>query len=71
MSSIEWLKQQLTYQYEGQTLNKFYDWKDISEIYNKAKGMHKQEIIDALNEFSDETLSDEFCDKYYNETFNK
>lgn len=71
MSSIEWLKQQLTYQYEGQTLNKFYDWKDISEIYNKAKEMHKQEIIDALNEFSDETLSDEFCDKYYNETFNK
>jgi hypothetical protein len=38
-------------------------------IFNKAKEMHKKEIIDALNEFSGETLSDEFCDKYYQETY--
>lgn len=67
MSSIEWLEQQLTYQYEGQTLNKFYDWKDISEIYNKAKEMHKQEIIDAVQEF----WYDGSGIEYYNKTFNK
>jgi hypothetical protein len=59
MTSIEWLIDKL----------------GISEITHKklfkqAKEMHKQEIIDALNERSDETLSNEFCNKYYEETFN-
>ena len=40
-------------------------------ILEQSKEMHKQEIIDALNEKSDETLSDEFCNNYYQETFKK
>jgi hypothetical protein len=58
MTSIEWLIDKL----------------GISEITHKklfeqARQMHKQEIRDALNEKSDETLSDKFCDKYYQETY--
>ncbi len=36
---------------------------------NQAKAMEKEQIIDALQEFSDITLPDEVCEKYYNETF--
>lgn len=50
MTSIEWLEEQLTYQHSGETLNKFYDWKDITNIYNQAKLLHKQEIADAYEE---------------------
>jgi hypothetical protein len=61
MTSIEFLFNEL-----WETPKDKFEWNSILE---KAKEMHKQEIIDALNEFSDERLSDEFCDKYYQETF--
>jgi hypothetical protein len=62
-TSIEWLFNEL-----WETPKDKFEW---CFILNKAKEMHKKEIKDALNEFSDETLSDEFCDKYYQKTFNK
>jgi hypothetical protein len=40
----------------------------IAQLY-QAKAMEKEQIIDALQEFSDITLPDEVCEKYYNETF--
>lgn len=65
MTAVEWLEEQLTYQYEGQTLNKFYDWKDITEIYNQAKEMEKQQIIDAVYEFSCRDSANHYYVKTY------
>ena len=66
MTSIEWLIEEMInkgYFKESVTLT------NIDHLQYKAEEMHKQEIIDALNEKSDETLSDEFCNNYYQETF--
>lgn len=74
MTAVEWLEEQLTYQYEGQTLNKFYDWKDITEIYNQAKEMEKQQILDAFDEGSSDGYDgwgSTNKEKYYNETYGK
>jgi hypothetical protein len=74
-SSIEWLEEQLTYQLNGETLNKFYDWKDITDIYNQAKLLHKQEIIDAYMDRMDvtnkEVLANIIGEEYYQKTFGK
>ena len=42
---------------------------DLIGQLHQAKAMEKEQIIDALQEFSDITLPDEVCEKYYNETF--
>jgi hypothetical protein len=74
-TSIEWLEEQLTYQLNGETLNKFYDWKDITDIYNQAKLLHKQEIIDAYMARMDitdkEAVAKIIGEEYYNKTFKK
>jgi hypothetical protein len=74
-TSIEWLEEQLTYQLNGETLNKFYDWKDITDIYNQAKLLHKQEIIDAYMDRMDitdkEAVAKIIGEEYYNKTFGK
>ena len=43
-TSIEWLEEQLTYKYNNEILNKWFDWIDLKEYYDKAKEMHKQEM---------------------------
>jgi len=70
MTSIEWLVQQIIRKHP--IITQFLpNYNFDKEIIEQAKEMHKQEIIDALNERSDETLSNEFCNKYYQETFKK
>ena len=71
MTSIEWLIEELTPSIALQQ-------KYIDELKEKAKEMHKQEIIDAWNDgdyayfYSKETGKDfENGEQYYNETFNK
>jgi hypothetical protein len=63
-TAVEWLEAQLTYQHEGQTLNKFYDWKDISEIYNQAKEMEKEQVINAYKN------GQKIAEQYYKEKYN-
>lgn len=65
MTAVEWLEEQLTYKYEGQTLNKFYDWKDLTEYYNKAKEMEKRQITDAVYEFSCRDSANHYYVKTY------
>jgi hypothetical protein len=63
MTAVEFIHEKLfcdEYWYEKLT---------FEQIIEQAKEMEKQQIIDALNEKSDETLSDEFCNNYYKETF--
>jgi len=38
---------------------------NIFDAKTKSLELEKKQIIEALNQFSNETLSDEFCDKYY------
>ena len=68
MTSIEWLVDQMFKQgyFDG---NKPLTFTNLDHLQQQAKEMHKQEIIDALNEQSDVILSDEFCNNYYQETF--
>ena len=58
-TSIEWLFNEL-----WETPKDKFEW---CFILNKAKEMHKQEIIDAVEQFS--ATGTGTC--YYNETFNK
>ena len=63
-TAVEWLEEQLTYQHNGETLNKFYDWKDISEIYNQAKEMEKEQVINAYKN------GQKIAEQYYKEKYN-
>jgi len=63
-TAIEWLEQQLTYQHNGETLNKFYDWKDISDVYNQAKEMEKEQVINAYKN------GQKIAEQYYKEKYN-
>ena len=45
--------------------------KTRSEIFNQAKEMEKQHIMDAYKTFLDITLPNEVYEQYYNETFKK
>ena len=40
-------------------------------LFEQAKEMEKEQIIDAYKEFLDVTLPNEVYEQYYNETFNK
>jgi hypothetical protein len=76
-TAVEWLESQLTYKLNGQTLNNCYDWKDLTEYYNKAKEMEKQQIIDAKNDpknydaYWDNDVLISSGEVYYNETYEK
>jgi hypothetical protein len=63
MTAVQWLIEKL-YQHEYHI--DILDVATMNGYFKQAEEMHKKEIIDALNEFSNETLSDEFCMKYYN-----
>jgi hypothetical protein len=73
MTSIEWL---------GYELNTklFYDispelWQEVNKIFEQAKEMHKQEIIDAYkvgnNDYANFSYVATSGEDYYQETFNK
>ena len=49
MTAIEWLMEEITYDYSGGARhNSFIDTVDLSEYFDKAKEMEKQQIIDAF-----------------------
>ena len=65
-TAVEWLIEQLKGKSQSITWN---------EIFDKAKGMEKQQIIDSFNEGED-NIDSEGCivnengaEQYYNETF--
>jgi len=66
MTSIEWLIDQMFKQgyFDG---NKPLTFTNLDHLQQQAKEMHKQEIIDAVEQFS--ATGTGTC--YYNETFNK
>ena len=55
-TSVEWLVEQYT---QGN-----YSW----EVYEQAKDMEKEQIIDAYN-YGQQIPPFEYADKYYNETY--
>lgn len=61
-SSIEWLVEELSRQTRLYTKE---------EIIDQAKEMHKQEIIEACEEFLDITLPIEVYKEYYENTYEK
>jgi hypothetical protein len=69
-TSIEWLIEQILCEVDNDLDNKkeyvnaFVSGTDLSEYVNKAKEMHKQEIIDAASR-----TGSAFADKYYEEKF--
>jgi hypothetical protein len=72
-SSVEWLIKQLIFKTEFEDLPNQYvlmSDKDIDSIIDKAKAMHKQEIIEThfnAQPFNATMLHN--AEKYYNETF--
>jgi hypothetical protein len=69
-SSVEWFAEQ--------TLNAFITKEKYDEIFEQAKAMHKEEIMDAyffgqrLHAKSiTNTMMQDNSEQYYNETFNK
>ena len=67
-TAVEWLKDQL--EHFGNKHELQVSWDTVDELFQQAKEMHKQEIIEAYR-FG---LSDEYVigsKKYYNETFGK
>jgi hypothetical protein len=72
MTSIEWLEEELAKNLKSIILNQ--DYRLMETLFEQAKEMHKQEIIDAwkdgkgtLFSFSENKTSEE----YYQETFEK
>lgn len=77
-SSVEWLIYQLT-EVDYNCINKTFLQNNNSlagnkmkELFQQAKTMHKQEIVDAtcLNDYVNED-DREIGERYYNETFNQ
>ena len=71
MTAIEWLMEEITYACGGGARhNSFIDTVDLSEYFNKAKEMEKQQIIDAhLDGQSLVSCKDEYAVQYYIDTF--
>lgn len=66
MTSIEWLIKKITNRQNG--IFDGFPHLSLDEIYDKAKEMHRKEIIDAYFE-GDESGFKEPAEKYYNETY--
>jgi hypothetical protein len=67
MTSIEWLK-------DWMSKNQYFIGNDLLEVFEQAKQMHKQEIIDAFSRGAAEGLFGEGAsnkEQYYQETFKK
>jgi hypothetical protein len=62
MTSIEWFWQQI------KKSNCTYD--DVEKLFEQAKEMHKEEIIDAWENGQD-SFSSRNAEQYYQETFKK
>jgi hypothetical protein len=66
MTSIEWL--------ESKVPNAFKNLTAIKALFEQAKEMHRQEILDAFTEGASDGYDgyyDSNREKYYNETFKK
>lgn len=68
-TSIEWLSEQIRFVFTGK--------KSAFEVFEQAKEMHKQEIIDAFHfydDYRDGKIEEKWVsngEQYYNETFKK
>ena len=77
-TAVEWLQNQLT-EVEFNLINKNFLWQYktnsiashiLKEIFEKAKEMEKEQIVNAYND-CEWTGDHEDGEQYYNETFNK
>lgn len=74
-TAVEWLVGELTFKNdEGEVVNAYPDWIDLTELIERAKAMHMEEIMQSLNDGkamalgSIENLS---LEQYYNEQYGK
>ncbi len=63
-TAVEWLVKKITNRQNG--VFDGFPHLSVDKIYNQAKEMEKQQIINALHYFGIEN-----AEQYYNETFNK
>ena len=72
-SSIEWLMNELSFENGlGVRHPSHSEFANLNEYFEKAKEIHKQEIIDACEEFGNLNGVDiEDYIEYYNQTFNQ
>ena len=74
-TAVEWFFEQLTevdYGCINKTflqINNSLAGHKLRELFEQAKAMEKEQIIEALQEFLDITLPNEVCEQYYNENF--
>ena len=73
---VEWLMEQITYKTDdGEIRNAFTDTVDLSEYFNQAMEMDKEQKIDAWIEATPrnipkyEAITRERAEEYYNKTF--
>jgi hypothetical protein len=65
MTAVEWLIHQLN------TRQKPLDNSQIDELFEQAKAMEKEQIINACEHFADYPSNEQDYQQYYNETYNK
>lgn len=78
-TAVEWLMEQITYDNGfGERRNSFVDSFDLSEFFEQAKELEKEQIEDAFCDGVDDEYEHHINDKirknseeYYNETFKK
>ena len=70
-SSIDWLEEQLKKGVDFNPLDKNSYLDSVEKIFEQAKAMHKEEIIDAANKllYRGTGPGDTAAEQYYNETF--
>lgn len=78
-TAVEWLMEEITYDNGfGERRNSYIDSFDLSEFFEQAKELEKEQIEDAFCDGVDDEYEHHINDKirknseeYYNETFNK
>lgn len=70
-TAVEWLMEQIAIEKDGKMMLYYYTATDVTHIFEQAKKMEKNQIIDAYNqgEFCNLNLID--AEEYFNDTLNK
>lgn len=72
-TAVEWLEDKLTYANGyGKRYNRYHETRDLSEYFDEAKKMEKEQLIEAYEKALENSgcSIDNFGEEYYNENFN-
>ena len=71
-TAVEWLFEQLVFKSDFEHLpNQYFlmSDKNIDKIFQQAKAMEKNQILNACQHFADYPFDDDDVQQYYNETY--